>query len=1457
MENLTFQSLCKNLKGKPSFSNNIEDLNTLIGAVASLTGDPAAGSISIFIKVLAEKEKLIDLGKSVLDKILSQKPIDYSGRVDQMKAAYGTIYFTAFFDELDQKLPKDIRCSIQLSQKEKNMLSHYPPPIRNSGNAEKLEIVFPDIVYGYAEVDKHLKELYQSMVGRVQKFVKGLAFQDTATEKDICAFDKVMNDLPEASIKRFHDQYLALCDQFHEFYIFTQMEREKEQAPKWEARYQTILSIAMRTQDSAEAGLANLEKIVVELPNQIKKEKVQEIVDELIDTYRDSIDHPLIETKDSDEKLTYPLISKAFIPQAYQLLRYSGKEHLEEPETWKNLAPEQDMMSFWAKYYLDPGSVEDLLLILGEPGGGKSLLTKTLCARMIAPTNIFIRIPLREYDMEDEIESIICRQIEKDGDASESIPTFKWFAEEFQGNPITLLFDGYDEVMQATGGVYRNLLMKIQRFQNRCQEQCRPIRVVVTSRETLIDKADIPKNTVVMKLLEFDEPRKEQWINIWNEHNHTALAEAGLKDFSLPQGTKDIEELSGQPLLLLMLAIYDANFETKTNALKQKSDQTESLDRTKLYDELLRRFIRRELRKGPKGQDRAFSEVGEDEQVIMVDEEMKKLGIAALGMFVREKLSLTVGELEDDLVYMKAKVTDYGSRNKKTLKNAEAVFGSFFFIHDSRTEDGEDEKEAEFEFLHKTFYEFLVADLILQYLIDTVDDLNELKRSEKRGEAHYWAALVNPDFPTDSYYAALNSACLCTEPEIIQMIAEWKDSKLNKYFQGKRPEFGGVMDRVTADLLSKHATMIRTKIFTPFTLERNSLAGDRSYLQACAIYLMNLLILRILTGGQCRLKIEEWSYISQFLKLNAPPPQKQKRDQPMEFTDRRPVRKFKIAPSEEVILKFMALFQIQQEGEHVILTKKVQAGKFERENLQKARIDVFDFIQDNVTWKVYQLHNADTSLTLKQQYRHELDEQGFDLDFELAVAKLHEVLFSMAVSNICELEHILEPGIECLSQNYVDASLVLDWLMCIRLLINKAVRIEPPRYRSTFRKQDIWEMLANIIFHRYIDDIEIVFTYLEIIKRLGNGKFLMRVEMVEDVLIHFSRTSPDLVVAFFEAISYTLNGRAILREIDHYEYYYRDIKGIPNFSFVKHMDSPKAIAAVLKFFYMNGDIVPSHPILQEIQSNWDHYLRKAPEELPVLLQTYLLMGKYGQVKGFLRSIVREKNDRLLNGTPWVIDEFLDVAQAVGEDRNFTEHIMHYIKDGLSDTNARVYYPRVIMKLLRYAVWDRRTRLDVSMLSYIFLEQYPDMLNSDPGEAVYLLSQISSKEFPADCRDRILKACIFSLEFEKVLLDVSLKSAITLLTLCETLIDSNSVSIKEFYGRNLDISRSSTSYAICCINKALSTRNRVVVSDLMEFLDGMNSNTKRNLSRYFREQLPYLRTYSWKLAEKVAEIYRLP
>lgn len=1451
MKKLTFQSLYKGLKGKPPLSIIAEDLSILFGAVVSLIGNPAASSITAFITALAEKDKLINLGKTVLNAILNQQPIDYSGRVEQMKEAYGTIFFTAFFDELDQKLPDNIRQSIQLSLSEKQSIFHNTTAPSSEEHLDKQEIIYPDIVYGYTAVDEYLEVMYRSMSNRLRDFVKALSFQDTAEEKDLRIFEEVLNKLPSVAARRFHDQYLVLCSQFNEFYIFTQIEREKEQELQCENRYRTILSAAMYTRDSAVAGMANLEEIIMDFPNQIKKEKVREIVNELIRTYKSSINRPLIETKDVDEKLTYPLICNAFIPQAYKLLKYSGKEHLEQPETWKDLDPEQDMTSFWARYCLDPGSVENLLLILGEPGGGKSLLTKILCARMIAPTNIFIRIPLREHNMEDEIESIVCRQIAKDGDSSELIPTFKWFAEEFGGSPVTLLFDGYDEVMQATGGVYRNLLKKIQQFQDRCQAQQRPIRVIVTSRETLIDKADIPEKTTVMKLLEFDKTRKEQWIDIWNDSNHNALSEDGINDFSLPNGHKDIEELSGQPLLLLMLAIYDANFETKTNALKQQNNREETLDRTKLYDELLRRFIRRELRKGRKGQDNSFNEVNEIEQIVMVDEEMKKLGIAALGMFVREKLSLKVQELENDLAYMSAKVTSYDNKNMIMLKSAEAIFGSFFFIHDSRTGNEADEAEASFEFLHKTFYEFLVADLILQYLIDAVDDLNERKVSERRGENHYWAALDDPSSFDVAYYAALNSACLCTEPEIIQMIAEWKSNKLRKYFQRTCCEFDEVMDHVMTDIFNRHAAMIRTGIFKPFIEGKGGLAGGRHYLQACAVYLMNLLILQILTSGHCRLKIEEWSYISQFIKLNTPLSKKAK---PVDLMDEKPARKLKINPSEEIILKFMALFQFQRNGEDVVVLKREKAGKFERENLQEARMDVFDFIQDNVTWKVYRLHDANSSLNLKQQYRQDLLDQGFDLDFEVNLAQLHKAVLSPTQPTIHELNDIIYIGVKCLTKGYEDVTLVLDWLLCISLLIDKITWPEPQINKIKLRKSAIWEELSDIILHRYLGESKIVLTFLEIIKKFGYEATLMDTYWLENKFLFESHTSPDILVALMETLPYNT-----IDYINRHEINYHTVQLC--LKYIQYTNSPRAIATFLRLLYATGSISTSHPILNEIRKNWDKYLYTSPEDMPELLQVYLQIGRFKDVKYFFQNIEIEKIRSLFPQHQESLSRFLSVAQIVREDRNFSECVQRLIISNISYSELRWLHPQITMKLAHCAVLDRHTQIDIDLWIDQFINRYNEMFLDKSEEAVYLLSQISLKKISSINWRAFSDAFIYSLQYYYYLLETSVTTAARLLILFERIDKTNAIEIiskiENYFKSPKNNCEFPTFYVALCFDKAMAIHDLSAISPLMEFLNNMNLRTKEKLAQYFKKQLPYLRTYSWTLAEKVVSIYGQP
>ena len=1453
MKQLTFHSLCTQLKDHHGFNDGAEDLNTLINAVSSLLGDTSTGGFVSFIKTLAEKDKLISLCGIVLQKILDQTPEDYSGRVDQMREAYGILCFTAFFDELDKQLPNRIRKSISLSLSEKRRLLEQAVNCENGKRLARMEIVLPDIMLETGSTDTFLEETYQSMVLGLRTFTDGLSFRETASEEDIRTFDAILDNLPKDALQRFHSQYLVLCGQFNEFYIFTQLEQQIQQSQKWDGRYQEILSAATHIQDSTEAGLASLEKIILNLPDKIKNDKVRKIADQIIRKYRGDINCPLIGTKaeeDADDNLKYPLISQGFIPQAYKLLKYLNKERLELPETWKPLDPQQDMMSFWAKYCLDPGSTESLLLILGEPGGGKSLLTKVLCARMIAPSSMFVRIPLRAHEVEDDIESIVCRQIDIDGDTSERVPTFKWFAEEFPDNPVTLLFDGYDEVLQATGGVYRNLLKKIHQFQARCRDLRRPVRVIVTSRETLIDKADIPEGTIVMKLLEFDDFRKDQWISIWNEHNHSILSGAGIDDFSLPKGSRDIEELSGQPLLLLMLAMYDADFEAGKNALKPQMGPAEKLDRTKLYDELLRRFIRRELRKGPRGTDYSFDDVEEPKQNKLVDEEMRKLGIAALGMFVREKLSLKVEELEHDLKYMEAKFPEYDGRNKQMLKSAETFLGSFFFIHDSRQKSESDEKEAAFEFLHKTFYEFLAADFILQHLLEAIDQMNDRKNSGRNGDTFYRKDLEHLDSFSNAYYSALGGACLCTEPEILQMAAEWKNRKLTNW----PSTISSVVDQIMEDVFYKHMTMIRNGMFFPEAWDKGGLASGRSGPQACAVYLLNLLILRILFQEQCQIKREDWCFVSQFVRLNAPPP---KKDTPK--PDESPAFQENILPSEEIILKFMALFQLRREDNDILIERRGYAKEFEKQNLLEARISIFDFMQDTASSTVYKLHDTAVSLQEKQLYLGTLYRKGFhNFRFERHIAQLNEILVGWASAE--RGIELINKGNLYLFRRKIEPSLVLEWLMCIQHLVGNAEFSSLPTY-SEYRQRirfaaykhysigdlHTWEMLRDVVFLRYIDCTVIVQTFLAIIKELDFTAILIEdrefVESVVPKLVHYPEIFFEFLMAVTDAIPKSLSSQAIwsvLRIID------RHITDNP----MPCAASPKGATALLKFYSIA--CCPSYSthiferIPEIIRFSLEQSYHYPSEDLPELLRVCIQMGGFQEVRNFFFNLSEDWICQLLDNHPDVVAELFEIARVVRRDQAFKRCIISWMHRKPKEASR---YPDMLIKVVLHSIQNRRDPeyKNVDVWITRFLSVYDEMFFFNMEDTVYLLYLICERGF---FWQKLEKAYIFSLMHYPALLEKSVRAAARLLTVFEKM---NSAEKQMIEQRMKGAFVPALSIELC-FSKAISIRDRDGISQLIELLDNITAEEKEALNWYFTKQELYLRAYSTRLAKKVREVY---
>jgi len=449
------------------------------------------------------------------------------------------------------------------------------------------------------------------------------------------------------------------------------------------------------------------------------------------------------------------------------VLRQAGSRsrRLEDEATWNALPRRGDLGAFLLSYLSSPYSVEAPLLILGHPGSGKSLLTTILSAQLMSKQFCAIRVPLREVNADADIQT----QIEEFIKRISGVSFDSWIKLRslFKNCPPVVILDGYDELLQASGQVFASYIMEAQRFQQHQTEQGWPVRIIITSRVTLIDKAAVPAGSTIVRLLEFDEYQRECWSAIWNKANAGYFRDAKIEKFALPsekdKGAEKILILAEQPLLLLMLALYDS----QGNQLRT----SKGLDRTKLYDSLLRRFVVRE-----RGKEKGFNDgkVKEREKALTI--EMQRLGVAALGMYNRRKVHILSAELDDDLAFFKLE-REVAAKSGRALSQADLLLGSFFFVHKSKAQHSSGAKDTHeessaFEFLHNTFGEFLTADFIIRRAVAQVQALRAAEENEALRSMLDKMMGTADGFERD-WFASLVYTPLFTRPVILEMIREW------------------------------------------------------------------------------------------------------------------------------------------------------------------------------------------------------------------------------------------------------------------------------------------------------------------------------------------------------------------------------------------------------------------------------------------------------------------------------------------------------------------------------------------------------------------------------------------------------------------------------------------------------------------------------------------------------------
>lgn len=596
-------------------------------------------------------------------------------RTERLHAAHAVLAVTAFFEAMaGAELPFDYR-DLELTAEEQRSLGsvrgtvHVGWTAPTAGPAESHE-----------DFRARLAGYYADLAGSVQAFLRGLAVWERLGDGARERAEAVLPAVAEAAVERYDGMLGRLAAEFPEVAFWAGM-REHGAV---HARLQEVTTALAGMREVFDTIAAGRE------PDQRRRA--------LARAYAAALERPIAASGEVPAGLCVPTLGEAFLPQLHRTVACAGDASLSNEDWWRKQPVRDDLLAFLTGYLTSPAATAAPLLILGQPGSGKSVLAKILAGQLPATDFLPVLVMLRAVPAAAELQDQIEQAIRAETGERVDWPSLARSAGD--ALPLVIL-DGFDELLQATAVSQTDYLGRVAAFQRREAAQGRPVAVVVTSRTGVADRAKAPDGATAVLLEPFDEGRVAAWLGVWNATN--AARFTGGADLPLDlEVVLRYRDLAAQPLLLLMLALYDA----EGNALR-KADE---LRIDQLYERLLDRFVRREVDKLGQG-------LPQREQDRRVEAELRTLSVVAFAMFNRGAQWVTEAQLETDLQALpgltgatraSSAATDL---NRVPLCAAELALGSFFFVHRARASRDGASLET-YEFLHATFGEFLVARLI-------------------------------------------------------------------------------------------------------------------------------------------------------------------------------------------------------------------------------------------------------------------------------------------------------------------------------------------------------------------------------------------------------------------------------------------------------------------------------------------------------------------------------------------------------------------------------------------------------------------------------------------------------------------------------------------------------------------------------------------------------------------------
>lgn len=835
MAKASFTEMCKIIEGK---ENNIKEcVKSIFGVGMLFFPGIMCKEVDLFtniangVSLLDAKSAIEESIKKIENVFKNKEDADFYTKYDNVQIIQVLIVFSAYFDSIKLYLP-DESGIIRLSAEEKYVLTEesikeYLDKLEEKSKKKKRQLLdydlsIPNSIESFEYYLEKLRNYYNILNEEFIKFYKKLLLWEKMEEHKKDRFQTIVSELPGIAVENYKKQYYQLAVIYPEFFVWTNIQQHE--------------SISR----NIDVGFQEISQLLSQYYRTNKDYKAIKTLEQYENRYKYYIEKKIVDVNDMDysstDDIVFPLKKEIFVPQSYKALIYKKGVDLEN--VWESYKEREDIGKFISDTLRHPVIGELPMLILGLPGAGKTLLCNMLAAQILLQEYHVIIVRLRDAIADDTIIQQINQQIESD---LSNKCTWSDIVDSEPKKPILIIFDGYDELLQASGRTHADYINKIAEFQKE-QKAINGILVkcIITSRIILISKALIPENSSVIKLDDFDDKRVQLWIDIWNTKNKDYFEKNKLERFEIDKESK-VYELSKQPLLLLMLALYDVN----DNILKKQKE----LNKTQLYDNLIREFVSREKRK-----DNLFRSKQPSEQQTIINNEVRKIAIAALGMYNRKALYIRLSELQTDMEFIEGRERVEHELANAELKESEKVLGGFFFIHKSEARN-ESKKEkitdTAYEFLHNTFGEFLTA----HYIVNEIRNLlKELKVLRDNNMLNHRYSKINKSLCICLAYAPLFS-----RPVVIKMIHEWSYTYLCDEKMGLT-EIDQLMEILINTEIKRVISGENVLYLKEIIEEKGNPFRTKGILEHLAIYSLNLMILRTVIGQkEYRFKFENFT----------------------------------------------------------------------------------------------------------------------------------------------------------------------------------------------------------------------------------------------------------------------------------------------------------------------------------------------------------------------------------------------------------------------------------------------------------------------------------------------------------------------------------------------------------------------------------------------------------------------